>query len=65
VKYVHINTVYIQDKQRISTGTQHLKQAHFMERNDIRIVEGPTENIFSFHYAVQSFPQVMCQNVHI
>jgi len=44
-----VNTVHIQDKQRISVGTQHLKQAQFMERNNIRIVEGPTENIFNFH----------------
>jgi hypothetical protein len=62
---VQITTVYIQDKQRINIGTQHLKQAHFMERNDIRIDEGSTENIFSFLYVVQSFPQVMYQNVHI
>lgn len=45
VIYMGINTVHIQDKQRISIGTQHLKQAHFLERNDIRIVEGSTDRI--------------------
>lgn len=65
MKYMQISTVQIQDKQRISIGTEYLKQAHLMERNDIRIVESSTENIFIFHYVVQLFPQVMYQNVHI
>jgi len=65
VKYMRINTVHIQSKQRIITGTQHLKQAHFMERNNIRIAEGPNENIFNFHYVVQSLLHVMYQKVHI
>jgi len=55
---MRVNTVHIQGKQRISIGTQYLKQAHFMERNNIRIAEGPTESIFNFHYMIQSLPHV-------